>query len=331
MKTQTLGSSDLQVTRIAYGCMPLGGAWDDSPISESTRQEALRSIHAALDQGMNFYDHADIYCIGKSEEVFSAIWQEVPGLRSKIILQSKCGIRFAGEPNPGSPHRFDFSYAHILRSVENSLKRLKTDYLDVLLLHRPDPLVEPEEVARAFDELHQAGKVRWFGVSNHTAAQLDLLRAFVRQPIVTNQVAFNLIHTGMLDEGIVFNQDSAMLSRATRARSSTAACTTSPCSPGARWPGGCFPGRRRTCHPRRSPAHLPWWRRWRARRASPRRRSSSRGFCATRRASRRSSAPRAPSASPRPARQTGSSWTARNGTACSPRVEGKVCRKLKAT
>ena len=213
MKTQTLGSSDLQVTRIAYGCMPLGGEWDDSPISESTRKEALRSIHAALDQGMNFYDHADIYCIGKSEEVFSAIWQEVPGLRSQIILQSKCGIRFAGEPNPGSPHRFDFSYTHILRSVEGSLKRLKTDYLDVLLLHRPDPLVEPEEVARAFDELHQAGKVRWFGVSNHTAAQLDLLRAFVRQPIVTNQVAFNLIHTGMLDEGIVFNQANTLLSR----------------------------------------------------------------------------------------------------------------------
>ena len=213
MKTQTLGSSDLQVTRIAYGCMPLGGEWDDSPISESTRKEALRSIHAALDQGMNFYDHADIYCIGKSEEVFAAIWQEVPGLRSKIIVQSKCGIRFAGEPNPNSPHRFDFSYDHILRSVEDSLKRLKTDYLDVLLLHRPDPLVEPEEVARAFDELHPAGKVRWFGVSNHTAAQLDLLRAFVRQPIVTNQVAFNLIHTDMLDEGIVFNQDNAMLAR----------------------------------------------------------------------------------------------------------------------
>ena len=163
MQTQTLGSSDLQVTRIAYGCMPLGGEWDNSPLSENTRKEALRSIHAALDQGMNFYDHADIYCIGKSEEVFSAIWQEVPGLRSQIILQSKCGIRFAGEPNPGSPHRFDFSYDHILRSVEGSLKRLKTDYLDVLLLHRPDPLVEPEEVARAFDELHagRQGALVW--------------------------------------------------------------------------------------------------------------------------------------------------------------------------
>ncbi len=213
MQTQPLGSSDLQVTRIAYGCMPLGGTWDAAPLSDSTRKEALRSIRAALDEGINFFDHADIYCIGKSEEAFSAVWDEAPNLRGKIILQSKCGIRFAGEPNPASPHRFDFSYAHILRSVEGSLRRLKTDYLDVLLLHRPDPLVEPEEVARAFDELHQAGKVRWFGVSNHTAAQLELLRAYLRQPIVANQVAFNVIHTGMLDEGIVFNQDNPKLAR----------------------------------------------------------------------------------------------------------------------
>ena len=193
--------------------MPLGGAWDDSPLTEQIKSKAIASIRAALDQGINFYDHADIYCRGKSEEVFSAIWQEVPSLRERIYLQSKCGIRFPGDGGPAAPHRFDFSYEHIVASVEGSLKRLKTDYLDVLLLHRPDPLVEPEEVARAFDELHQAGKVRWFGVSNHTAAQLELLRHFVRQPIVANQVAFNVIHTHMLDEGIIFNQYNAKLAR----------------------------------------------------------------------------------------------------------------------
>jgi len=134
-------------------------------------------------------------------------------LREKIVVQSKCGIRFGGEPNPDSPHRFDFSYEHIVRSVEGSLKRLNTDYLDVLLLHRPDPLVEPEEVAHAFDDLYAAGKVRWFGVSNHTAAQLELLRHFVRQPIITNQVAFNVIHSHLLNEGIVFNQDNPLLAR----------------------------------------------------------------------------------------------------------------------
>lgn len=213
MKVQSLGSADLQVTRIAYGCMPLGGSWDDAPLTEQTRKDALRSIRAALDQGINFFDHADIYSQGKSEEAFSAIWQEVPGLRDKIYLQSKCGIRFPGEPDSGSPHRFDFSYEHIIESVNGSLKRLKTDYLDVLLLHRPDPLVEPEEVAQAFDDLHRSGKVRYFGVSNHTAAQLELLRSFVRQPIIANQVAFNLIHTHLIDEGIVFNQDNPKLAR----------------------------------------------------------------------------------------------------------------------
>jgi predicted oxidoreductase len=211
MQYQSLGISDLKVTRIAYGCMPLGGGWDTSPLEEQTRKEALVSVRAALDAGVNFFDHADIYCRGKSEEVFAGIWQERPDLRQQIYLQSKCGIRFGGEPAPGSPHRFDFSYEHITRSVEGSLKRLQTDYLDVLLLHRPDPLVEPEEVARAFDGLHQSGKVRWFGVSNHTAAQMELLRHSLQQPIVANQVAFNVIHTHMLDEGIIFNQGNLKL------------------------------------------------------------------------------------------------------------------------
>jgi predicted oxidoreductase len=213
LTTQSLGASDLKVTRIAYGCMPLGGTWDTAPVTEETASKAIVSIRAALDAGINFYDHADIYCRGKSEEVFSRIWQEVPSLREKVVLQSKCGIRFSGQPAAADPFRYDFSYEHIMRSVEGSLGRLKTDYLDVLLLHRPDALVEPEEVAKAFDELHQSGKVRWFGVSNETAAQIDLLRAYVRQPIVCNQVAYNIIHTHLLSEGVNFNQDTPMLTR----------------------------------------------------------------------------------------------------------------------
>jgi predicted oxidoreductase len=213
MDTQTLGSSDLQVTRIAYGCMPLGGSWDDTPPSAQVQQAAITSIRAALDQGINFFDHADIYCKGKSEQVFSAIWQEAPHLRQQIYLQSKCGIRLPSDPDAPGPQGYDFRYEYIVSSVEGSLRRLKTDYLDVLLLHRPDPLVEPEEVARAFDELHQSGKVRWFGVSNHTAAQIELLRQPLRQPLITNQVAFNILHTHMLNEGIVFNQDNPLLAR----------------------------------------------------------------------------------------------------------------------
>jgi predicted oxidoreductase len=213
MKTQQLGESDLQVTRVGYGCMPLGGSWDASPLTDQTRADALKSIHAALYAGINFFDHADIYSRGKSEEVFSGIWKEMPHLRGQIYVQSKCGIRFPGQPNPDSPQRFDFSYEHILNSVEGSLKRLQTDYLDVLLLHRPDPLVEPEEVAKAFDALHLSGKVRWFGVSNHTAAQIRLLKHYLKQPIVTNQVEFHLLNTQMLDEGVNFNQNTTRLTR----------------------------------------------------------------------------------------------------------------------
>jgi predicted oxidoreductase len=208
MKTIQLGSTPLEVSRIAYGCMGLGGSWDRTvPIVDETRREAITAIRVALDEGINFFDHADIYRWGKSEEVFAAIWSEVPHLREKIIVQSKCGIVMPSARPESTVGQFDFSYEHITRSVEGSLKRLQTDYLDVLLLHRPDPLVEPEEVARAFDDLYASGKVRHFGVSNHTAAQLRYLKKSLNQPIVANQLEVSLLHTHLIDEGIVFNQD----------------------------------------------------------------------------------------------------------------------------
>jgi predicted oxidoreductase len=213
MKMQKIANTDLEVSRIAYGCMNIGGNWEEQPLTGSIRKQAIATVHVALDLGINFFDHANIYCRGKSEEAFSGLWENSPALRQKIYLQTKCGIRLNGDPVSDSPSRYDFSRDHILGSVEASLKRLKTDYLDVLLLHRPDPLVEPEEVARAFDDLNQSGKVRYFGVSNHTAAQLTLLQKYVHQPIIFNQVEFNLIHTQLLDEGIVFNQRNPRLTR----------------------------------------------------------------------------------------------------------------------
>ena len=202
MKHMRLGPSSAdaasaEVSRIALGCMRLS---DD-------QAQAMRTVQAALDQGIDFYDHADIYGGGKREEVFAALWERAPRLREQIFLQSKCGIRHAGDPTPEAPARYDFSHDHIVRAVEGSLRRLKTDYMDVLLLHRPDALVEPEEVARAFDELEQAGKVRWFGVSNHTAAQVQLLQTCVQQPLVANQVQLSVVHSQLIDDGIVFNRD----------------------------------------------------------------------------------------------------------------------------
>ncbi len=208
MKTIQLGKTPLEVSRIAYGCMGIGGNWERTePLSEQTKREAVQAIRAALDEGINFFDHADIYCWGKSEEAFAAIWSEVPNLREKIIVQSKCGIVMEGARPESTVGQFDFSYEHITRSVEGSLKRLQTDYLDVLLLHRPDPLVEPEEVARAFDDLQASGKVRHFGVSNHTAGQLRLLKKHLNQPLVANQLELSLLHLHLFDEGVVFNQD----------------------------------------------------------------------------------------------------------------------------
>ena len=203
MKTYLL-ADDLPVSRIAYGCMHLSRAWDATPVTPDERRHTQRLIETALSQGITLFDHADIYARGKSEQVFGDVLRASPGVRDRMVLQSKCGIRFADDP-AGTPGRYDFSHAHIVASVEGSLARLGVDRLDVLLLHRPDALVEPEEVAQAFDDLHAAGKVRHFGVSNHTAGQIDLLRRHVRQPLVANQVEVSLLHHHLIDDGVVAN------------------------------------------------------------------------------------------------------------------------------
>ena len=207
MKTQSIANTPLSVTRIVYGCMGIGGGWAPGPLTERTRKEALEAVRAALDEGINFFDHADIYGRGRCEEAFSGIWQERPGLRSQIVLQTKCGIRFEDDPAGAGLRRYDFSKEHILRSVDASLRRLKTEYVDILLLHRPDALAEPEEIAAAFDTLLSAGKVRHFGVSNHSALQIELLKRAVRQPLVVNQREMNIVHNQLITAGTIVNQD----------------------------------------------------------------------------------------------------------------------------
>ena len=190
---------------LIYGCMTMGGAFDVSPLNPEQIKKGRAAIQTALECGINFFDHADIYCFGKSEIIFGEFLKENANLRDEIILQSKCGICLGNHPEEGLPARFDLSFSHIIESVDGSLKRLQTDYLDILLLHRPDPLVEPEEVARAFDLLHRTGKVRRFGVSNHSPAQIELLRACVDQPIAVNQIEYNPIHTVLHDAAIHAN------------------------------------------------------------------------------------------------------------------------------
>lgn len=187
MRTMKLGASLLEVPVLAVGCMRINGL--DKP-------EAERFVQTALDHGANFFDHADIYGGGVCEEIFADAIHMNGTVREKILLQSKCGIRKG---------RFDFSKEHIMGSVDGILRRLRTDYLDVLLLHRPDALVEPEEVAEAFDQLHRSGKVRHFGVSNQKPMQIELLKKCVEQPIVANQLQLSITNATMISAGIHVN------------------------------------------------------------------------------------------------------------------------------
>lgn len=207
MESYRIPHTDLTVSRIGYGCMDLGGSWGPAPLTTALRSRAAALVATAMEQGINLFDHADIYTHGKSEAAFGEVLRQLPDARPRMVLQSKCGIRLQDDPRPGDPARYDFTRSHIVGSVEGSLRRLGTDYLDILLLHRPDPLGEPEEVARAFAELKQNGKVRHFGVSNHTGAQIALLQKHLDQPLVVNQVELNLLHSHLLDDGVSANQE----------------------------------------------------------------------------------------------------------------------------
>ena len=187
MKTITLNNTNLSIPEIGMGCMR---------IVELENADAVKSwVDTALEHGINFFDHADIYGKGRCEELFGQVL--TPSLREKIILQSKCSIR------PGIA--FDFSKEHILNSVDGILKRLNTEYLDILLLHRPDTLMEPEEVADAFRILKENGKVRHFGVSNQTPMQMELLSKYCDEPLLINQLQLSIAHCPMINSGINAN------------------------------------------------------------------------------------------------------------------------------
>ncbi|MEG2773071.1 MAG: aldo/keto reductase [Lactococcus sp.] len=179
--------ADMQASQIILGCMRI----------IEPGKNPVKVIETAYENGINFFDHADIYGAGQCETVFAEALAQTSIRREDIYLQSKCAIR------PGIA--FDFSKEHIIQSVEGSLKRLQTDYLDTMLLHRPDTLMEPEEVAEAFYELEKSGKVRYFGVSNQNPMQVELLKTAVKQPLLFNQLQFGLKHTEMVDAGLNVN------------------------------------------------------------------------------------------------------------------------------
>ncbi|WP_426593723.1 aldo/keto reductase [Cellulomonas sp. McL0617] len=191
MKTFTLPGTDLVVPNVVLGMMR---------IQDKTDDEVRTLVGAARDSGIAFLDHADVYGsdLHGCETRFAEALQLTPADRAELVIQTKAGIVREG------PY-FDFSYDHLIASVDGSLAALQTDYIDILLLHRPDALVEPEEVARAFDALEASGKVRAFGVSNQTPGQIELLRKYVKQPIVANQLQLSITHAPLVAQGVASN------------------------------------------------------------------------------------------------------------------------------
>ena len=182
-----ISNTNIVSSNIIMGCMRL---------NTLSIPEAGRLINTALDLGINFFDHADIYGAGECETVFAEAIQMNAQIREKMIIQSKCGI---------CKGFYDSSKTHILNSVDKILARLKTDYLDILLLHRPDTLIEPAEVAEAFEILNKNGKVRNFGVSNYNPMQIQLLQKYVQQKLIVNQLQLSVVHTPMIDSGMAVN------------------------------------------------------------------------------------------------------------------------------
>lgn len=196
MEYVRLGNSGVESSRLVYGCMRLAG---DGSRSDLARGRS--AICAALDAGYTQFDHADIYGAGRCEQLFGDLLRDSPSMRDRIVITTKCGVRFAGQTAPDAPARYDLSAAHIRASVEGSLRRLGVEQVDLLLLHRPDYLMRADEVARTFDELKSAGKVLHFGVSNFTPAQVEWLRSATSEALVVNQVEINVHNIRALEDG----------------------------------------------------------------------------------------------------------------------------------
>jgi len=188
MQTLSLGRSELRSSRLAYGCWRI--ARNGQPTADY--HTARTAVLAAIESGYTLFDHADIYCSGRAEEVFGKLLKELSGERDRMVVTSKCGIRLPGDPEGGAPYRYDFSKEYIVAQAESSLRRLGIERIDFYQLHRPDYLMDVHEVVAAFDQLHREGKVGEFGVSNFLPSQVTLLQSAWSRPLIVNQVEMSL-------------------------------------------------------------------------------------------------------------------------------------------
>ncbi len=210
MRTRPLGQSGFVTTRLGYGCMGVAQGWTPSKVSAEDRRKGREAILAAFDAGYRLFDHADIYCTNVCEEIHGEVLKASPAMRREIVIATKCGIRFGGDPAPDTPGRYDSSAEHIFAACDRSLKALGIETIDVYQLHRPDVLMDPDEVAGAFTRLLRSGKVRTFGVSNFLPSQVEALRSRLPFPLMVNQVEIHpgriaCFEDGTLDQCLALN------------------------------------------------------------------------------------------------------------------------------
>src|SRR5512133_3055369 len=192
METIELGVSPLRASKLAYGCWRVAGSWDPAEVTAESRKAGRKAIITAYEAGYTLFDNADIYCAGEAERILGAALKEVPGMREKVVVVTKCGIRPAGTPKQGSPQRYDFSGKYIVKCCEDSLKRMGIQTIDIFLLHRPDYLADPAEIAEAFSDLKTSGKARFFGISNFRPSLVTALQVACPMPLVVHQVEISL-------------------------------------------------------------------------------------------------------------------------------------------
>lgn len=197
---------------MAYGCWRVAGTWNPPEVTDASRAAGRQAIISAFEAGYTLFDNADIYCRGEAERILGAVLREVSGMRDRVVIVTKGGVRPAGDPHPDSPGRYDFSASHIINACEQSLLRLGIETIDLYLLHRPDFLAEPEEVAQAFSQLKAAGKVRCFGVSNFRPTLVTALQATCPMPLVVHQVEISLAKLDAFTDGTL---DQCLIERIT--------------------------------------------------------------------------------------------------------------------
>jgi predicted oxidoreductase len=212
MQTIPLGVSLLTSSRLAYGCWRAAGTWDPAEVTAAGRASGRRATIAAYEAGYTLFDNADIYCRGEAERILGETLREVSGMRDRVVIVTKGGIRPAGDPEPDAPGRYDFSAAYLISACEQSLRRLGLGTIDLYLLHRPDFLAHPEEVAQAFTQLKAAGKARYFGVSNFRPTLVTALQAACPMPLVAHQVEISLARLDAFTDGTL---DQCLIERIT--------------------------------------------------------------------------------------------------------------------